>query len=231
MKLPSQCSTSGIVSFQRSLKIVSALFVAFGLTHMALATPLGPTYPAPGGNTFSAGTYTLTDTSAYSALYWGASTDFMPTASLDGTPDPLTTVSLSGNTVTYSGVTTWTNALTSAVQSAQVEAQVTFTGGSASWVTAASVLLPTSLGYVLDITGSSFSRSVAFYGNTGSGWQSLDSIEQISGHTGDTTSSFTGAFYYEPPVAAGVPDSAGTLGLMTLSLAGLVALRRKFGRI
>jgi hypothetical protein len=189
----------------------------------AHAALIGPSYPAPGGNSYSSGTYSGFDTSAFSALYWGSSSAYPPTAGLNGTADALTFSSASGEVETFTGNTLWLDHSTGVTITVPMELQITVTGlGANPWVSFAGVngSDPTGVGDVVnDSAGLSFSATEVFSANVGSGYVALNSI---SVPTGDANSSFTGAFYSAAPVP--LPAS---VWLMISGVGGFAFLARR----
>jgi len=227
----------------RSFKVALALLAAIGLTQYALAQPTGPFYPAPLGNGYSStgssgatggktGTYTITDPSGYSDLYWSIA----GSAGLNGSLETLSLSSVSGQSAFFTGTTGYVDAYGADagdyISSVAIELEVTL-GAGASWVSASSLGLDPSLGDLADVTGlSSFTANLQFLADFSeipdsgtSGYQAINNVDQIV--TGDTHTSTSGSFYDNQP-AAGVPDTAGTLGLISLALLGLAGMRRKF---
>jgi hypothetical protein len=201
----------------------------------ANAALIGPTYPAPGGNSFSGSggspgdagghnnNYSNFNTGAFSALYWGSDSGFLPTAGLDGSSHPLTFLSAAGDVATYSGTTSWFDHNTSITYTnVPIELLVTISGlGANPWVNFASVngTDPTGVGAVVDdSSGSAFTANLQFLANTGSGFQALNTVPA----SGLTNSSFTGAFYSTAPVP--LPAAAW---LLVSGLGGLGVFKRR----
>jgi hypothetical protein len=236
MKLPSLSS--------RSSQIVLMVLTAVGFTQAALATPTGPVYPPPGGVTYAhsgssgnpggtTATYSNLNPTDYSDLYWGATAG----AGLNGTANPLAFVDVVGNTAIFQGTTSYFDAYGAAsgefLSNVQVQLAITLTSGG-TWVTAASLGLSPTVGDLVDITGTGFSVTEQFTANMSeipdsglSGFQAINNIEQEPADGGHTSTSLSGGFYSDAPVVASAPDSGGTFALLALSLAGLLALRRR----
>jgi hypothetical protein len=215
---------------------------ALATASVASASTIGPVYPAPGGSTLAlplvgeaagnAGgrTYVFTglNTSAYSDLYWGVWDPAFPAASLSGLIDPYETMafsSISGNVVTWTGTTDWNDATPplGGIVPVATKLEISLVSGG-TWVSAASLGLNPALGYLVDVSGNAFTTNILFSANTGSGFQPINTVQQFVSNA-NTKTSFSGAFYYEP---VGVPDAAGTFGLLSLAVAGLAAARRRF---
>jgi len=221
---------------QRSFKIALALFASMGLTHVAMASPTEG-YPPPGGVTYSHGTYSNLNPTAYSDIYWGLAdtTALSAGAGLNGSLNTLAFSGVSGSTEYFTGTTAYTDAYGAYSGdniSVPIELAITLNSGG-TWVSASSLGLSSGLGDLVDISGTSFSVSEKFYANFSdipgsglSGYQAINNVEQLGG--GLTQTSFTGGFYTDPPAASGVPDTAGTFALMGFSLIGLLGLRRRF---
>ena len=221
-----------MISKRRLLDAVLAISLLG--TVSAHAALLGPTYPAPGGNNFSftsgsAGdvggvtfSYSNFNTSAFSSLYWGSNSGDMPTAGLDGTAHSLTTVSMSGPTETYSGLTSYTNP-SGTTSMIPIELVITISGITNPWVSFSSAngSDPTNVGYVVnDSSGTPFSANLAFLANAGSGFQAINAIEV--GSSGLANSSFDGAFYSTAPVPL-----PAAVWLLVSGLGGFIGI---FGR-
>src|SRR3974390_1721278 len=115
--------------------MVNCRFVLKGIACISLlasvsahAALLGPSYPAPGGNSFSGGTYSGFNTSAFSALYWGSSTAAGPSAGFNGSPNPLTFSSASGQVETFTGTSLWLDHNNGTFVTVPIELLVTLTG-------------------------------------------------------------------------------------------------------
>jgi len=215
-----------------------ALVVLASVNVVSADPILGPTYPAPGGSTLvtsgglpgDAGGRTFNfsglNPAAYTDLYWGVWDTALPASALDGSLDPMSFFSISGNTVTFTGMTQWNDATPplGGIINVPTRLEITLLSGG-TWVQAASVGLSSTLGYVVDVSGTAFSTNIAFTANnTGAGYVPLNSIQQFQSNS-NTKASFSGAFYYTAP--ASVPDPASTLGLFSLALAGLASVRHR----
>jgi len=229
---------------QRLYKTALVLLTSLGLGHVAMATPTEG-YPPPGGVTYSStgssggvggknASYSNLDPAAYSDIYWGLASTTSAQAGLSGALNTLTFTDVIGSTAYFNGTTSYQNAYdgNDLVITVPIQLTLTLTGGT--WVTAASLGLSSALGDLADITGTSFSVNEAFTANFSaiadsgaSNYQALNNVEQLPGNTGHTETSFGGGFYTDPPVASGVPDTAGTFTLMAISLVGLLGLRRR----
>lgn len=221
--------------FRRSRRKLVALLTLFTLAPLgASAALIGPAYPAPGGNSFSAGgapsagdaggrifSYSSFDNSAFSALYWGPNSGILPSAALDGTLDPMSLSSVSGTQAIWEGSTIWTNPTTLVVTGAATRLRITISGlGATPWVSFAGVngTDPTGVGVVADNSaGVNYSATIEFLANTGSGWVPINTILQPPGGCGGpcTKTNFAGAFYSSPvPVPAAVWLLGSALGLL-----------------
>ena len=207
----------------------------------ASAALIGPVYPAPGNNTFSSAgsqisaagatrSYGGFDTSAFSELYWGASSSSLPTAGLDGVDHVLSFLSASGTTATWTGTTSWFNHNTNqTLPSVALRLVIDIGGlGANPWATAASLGLSPSIGALVNVSsGSSFTANLKFMADTGSGFQALNTIDA----TNLTRAGFAGAFYYADPLVdpAAVPEPQ-TIALFGLGLLAIAVRRRTLRR-
>ena len=219
------------MSLIRTLGIAAAALASWLLPATGHAQLVGPTYPAPGGNTFVAGTYSGFDTSAFSQLYWGASSAALPGAGLDGSLHGLTFSGVAGTTATWVGTTGWTdtrNGGNTFYANVPIALQVTVTGlGATPWLPAGAVPgLAASVGAVIDDSaGLSFTRTLAWTA-TAAGYAANTPLSQIQvGPTPNlTVTSFTGGFYATAPV----PEPAGyALALAGFGVLGFSARRRQ----
>lgn len=204
----------------------------------AAVVPVGPMFPAPGPSAFvwngsSAGSaagagfsYSNFDISGLTGLYqglWDAS--LYPTASLDGTPDPLAFSSATATTATWTGTTSWTDPSNSIFYAAvPIKLDIAVTAGPASWVTLPilGILFDPALGAVIDnSTGANYAINLKFSADVGSGYQAINTINQLGG--GLTTSSVSLGFYSVPE-----PSSFGLAGIaLGLALGGRFLRRRR----
>lgn len=196
-------------------------FCAFfiGATAATADTILGPGYPAPGGNTFSAGSYSGFDFSQFGQLWWGP----FVTAALDGVVDQpgetLSVVSVAGNVATWqgsAGVATASGPVT-----VTTRLTVTLSGAASAWIVP--VGFPAGApDRVTEITGD-FSRTLLWQGSldgvnfTGlnSLYDTLHSTQSCDGGCVKTNAS--GVFYHTasvpgPMIGAGLPGLAFTGG-------------------
>jgi len=239
-KYVSKLSAANHVKSGKLIRACVAGALAFS-TGYASAALIGPTYPAPGGNSFSSSgsqisaagatrSYGSFNTSAFSTLYWGSDSSSLPGAGLDGTAHTLSFSSTSGTTATWLGTTSWFNHNTNTNNTnVSVEMLIDIGGlGATPWVTASSLGLNSNLGALVDLSsGQNFTANVKFLANVGNGFQSLDSIDA----SGLVKASLNGAFYYSDPngSTAGVPEP-GTTGLLAIGALAVASLRRRIAR-
>ena len=200
----------------------------------ALATPLGPVYPAPGGNTFSSSgsagntggrtnNYGGFDGSAFSNLYWGPDSSNLPAAGLDGVLHAMTFTGISGTSSFWQTTSNYTNPTTSITSLETIVLQIAISGlGATPWVLASSLGLASAIGAVIDDSSAlPFSANIAFT----VGGNAINNLQQ--GCCNLTQSSFAGGFYYDDPAA--VPEP-GPLALLGVAMFGLAAVRRRSAR-
>ncbi|MFT7220493.1 MAG: hypothetical protein ACI8Z1_002110 [Candidatus Azotimanducaceae bacterium] len=218
-----------------------SLICLFAFVSSTNAAVLGPTYPAPGGNTFSgsgSGTegganwnYGGFDSGAYDQMWFGLNnTDYgISGAGLHGSANPFVLFSVSGTTAEWRADTTWkiSTSTTDEHKDAQTRLLMDVSGlGTNPWITD---LVGIGLGAFLNIgavvdlsAGSAFSLNWEIEADTGSGWQNLNGpsgVQQHADHDGFNNSSFATGFYYTESVPA--PG-----GLLLLAL-GFVAMGLK----
>jgi hypothetical protein len=234
---------------RRRVEVGGALLAVVLLPAAASATPMGPVYPAPGGNTVvgsgSIGatggrtfTYTLTDTSGYTDLWWGLmDSDTNPlsiygplTSGLSsGTSQKFTLASIAGNEAIWNPANLWTITLANA---STVNVQVRYRldtydslGNPASLTPAASIAgLTGSAGAVLDIDLTpaipGFKATQVFEAFNGSAWVGVDtfysSLQTPSSCTGCVIKSVNGGFWSDNVAAVPEPPSLGLFGLALL---------------
>lgn len=222
--------------------IISATLVV--LTSVANAAIQGPTYPAPGGNSFSGngvsganGTaiwnYSGFDTNGFDSLYFGLNqTDHGALgAGLDGVANPFSLHAISGNTAEWRANTSWFVSTGGPHVPATTRLVMTVTGlGATPWITdLASIGLDTgfgNLGAVVDnSSGLDFTLAWKVEANTGSGWQAINSVPQHASHNGYTRTSFATGFYYTE-AAVPEPTTLAVWSLLGLST-GIVVYRRR----
>jgi hypothetical protein len=233
---------------RRRVEVGGALLAVVLLPAAASATPMGPVYPAPGGNTVvgsgSIGatggrtfTYTLTDTSGFTDLWWGLmDSDTNPlsiygplTSGLSsGTSQKFTLASIAGNEAIWNPANLWTITLANA---STVNVQVRYRldtydalGNPASLTPAASIAgLTGSAGAVLDIDLTpaipGFKATQVFEAFNGSAWVGVDSFYnslQTPSCSNCVLKSVSGGFWSDNVAAVPEPPSLGLFGLALL---------------
>jgi len=205
-------------------------------------TVTGPSFPPDGGTVDFAFTgapspgdaggsniefTNFVQTTGWIELYWGPSSASLPTAGLDGAAHALTLSGISGTTATWAGTTDWTDPDTSiAYSNVPIELRIDISLlGANPWLLSTSVtdLDPgpgTGIGAVVDNSaGLDFTANTQFLADIptdGAGnFIALNSVETL----GQTSSSFTGAFY-------SVVSEPGTALLLGCGLLAM-ALRRR----
>jgi hypothetical protein len=195
---------------------------AFLFASAAGAAPLtGPSYPAPGGNSFSATgapsggdagganfNYSGFNNSYFDLLYWGPQWGAGPgpQAALDGSLDTLLFLSVSGTKAIWQGTTSYTSPGgpgPASCASCPIRLEIDISGlGATPWalegtVTGLTGLAP-GIGAVVDNpNGLDFTANLQFLANLGSGFVAINGIPQGGG--GLTQSSLSGAFYSAVP--------------------------------
>jgi VPDSG-CTERM motif len=214
-----------------SVKISALVLVSllFG-SSLALADPIGPVTTPPGGVTrITTGgplarspgginfNFSDLDPDSFSDLYWGPAVT-TATFSPSETSNPFTFVSVSGSTAIWETTNNWTDTANNTTYlGVTIELQITLSG--AAWVSTA------SLGAVADVSdGQNFSANVQYLGvgPAGSGL----GVTALSNFGPTVTSSFSGGFYYDPPVSS-VPDSGATITMLGMAVSGLMWFRRR----
>ncbi|WP_228896517.1 PEP-CTERM sorting domain-containing protein [Pseudoduganella aquatica] len=207
------------------------------MPHCIAHATLTPSYPPPGGVTFSGAgtqgatggrtnTYSGFNTSAFGQLYWGASTASLPGAALDGSVDPLTFSSINGTTATWTGVTNWYDQQNGVTGTVQMRLLIDIGGlGATPWLLASTIAdMNAATGAVVNVSSAaSFTANLQFQANTGSGFQAINNISVLQGNT---RTSFGGAFYATPAQTSNVPEP-GSLALASLGLGALALIRRR----
>jgi hypothetical protein len=217
-------------------KFIAAVFLA-AFSISSHAAPVGPEYPAPGGNSWSGNgisapdgiavwNFSGFDVSGLDELYFGLDQiNYGPAAAgLDGNLSAFLFDSASGQTATWTGSTTWYDSATLVPVAADTRMVMTVTGlGATPWITdLASIGLDDTgaygvLGAVIDNSGGlDFTMTWSLEANTGSGWQALNSVQQNLSNDGNTQSSVSTGFYSVAtvPVPAAVWLLGSGLGLL-----------------
>lgn len=231
----------------RATTLATTAFIAsLALASAAQSTPLGPTYPAPGGNGFSATplgasagdpggktfSYSGFDTSQFTDLYWGPDDSVPPQTAvgetLDGTLHAMTFDTISGTTAYWNTTSPYTDPTTLGTSTQTIWLSIDITGlGPTPWITSTSVGLPAAIGAVVDdSTGANYSALLQFaVGPTLGGSTPLNSVQQPTS-SNLTASSFSGAFYYTPEAIANAAEP-GTVALLGASLLGVGLVTRR----
>lgn len=230
-----------------NIKSLSSLLCTFSLiiSFNSNAAVVGPDYPPPGGNTWVGNgvsgadgvaiwTYSNFDTNAFSELYFGLNqVDYGALgAGLNGSVDAFSLHSVTGTTAEWRASTQWLNPTTLVLQAAQTRLTMDISGlGVNPWITdLASIGLDDvgmfgDLGVVADNSaGLDFTLNWSVQADTGSGWQSINSVQQHITHDGYTRSSVGTGFYSVSAVP--VPAAIWLFGSGLLGLIG-VARRKK----
>lgn len=216
------------------LKMLCSLFLLFPIS--TLAAVVGPTYPAPGGNTFAATgnprtaggrtmTYSGFNFSAFDQLWWGpSSVQSAMDGAIDSAGETMALDSTVGNIAVWLG-STFINT-NSGTLGVDTRFTATITGGGSNWVTPGAVGItdPDPM-TVSEITSDPFVVNVLFEAAlAGSGsYQPFNTFYDLQPTvaSGQALTSFGGSMYYEPPTAVPLPATAwlllGGLGMLGLS--------------
>ena len=200
--------------------MVLAFLLTAAVGASASAVPIGPSYPAPGGNAYldngvnpgdglANWAYSGFNTAAFVDLYFGLDqTTYRPTgAGLDGSIHAMSFVSAVGQTATWSVISPYVSpGGTGDPPSGNypIELRVTANGlGANPWFDPTTVGLPASLGAIVDNSaGLNFDIDLEFVADMGSGFVPLNSVPGSGGHT--TLSVAEGFFYTVPEPATGI---------------------------
>lgn len=216
--------------------VKTAAFGLFALTISAAeAAPLGPVYPAPGGNSWSpagdvglAGgatwTYTITDFGAFDQLWWGPAN---VGSSMDGGGlEAMSLNSLAGAVATWTGMTSVFLNTGSSDVATRFTATI-ISGAPGGWVTSGSVgILGGEPQAVAEVVSNDFVVNLLFeadIANFGVGFNpfrtEFDNAPTVGG---SSSTSFTGQFYYTENV-----PNPGAAALLLGGLGGLAFVRKK----
>lgn len=228
-----------------SLSAACAFLAIFSFS--SHAATVGPVYPAPGGNSWvntggisaASGTavwsYSAFDVTGLTGLYFGLDQlNYGPAgAGLSGTADPFVFSGVSGQTATWTALTTWDNpnVIGTGTTAATTRLRMTITGlGGTPWITdLASVGLDDTgtfgaLGAVADNSaGLDFDLTWDIMADTGGGYIAINSVQQPPGPPYDQTrSSVATGFYSTVPV----PAAAWLFGSAMVGLFGVSRRKR-----
>lgn len=214
-------------------------FLAIGCgTIGTQAALVGPSWPAPGGTTFTSSgvspgdgirtwSYSEFDTAAFSELYWGPAGAVFSRLSGSGPGSTMTFSGISGGgTVAY-----WTGTAYYLDNSLQQRTAPTLfratANNSMSWILGSSVGLP-AVGAVVDNTaGVDFNVNLEFLVWNGYSYMPLNAFGNLYDHgsaSPNTQTSFSGGFYSAAPVPEPSTYVAGALLLLPF----LVTTVRRF---
>lgn len=225
-------------NLKRSIVIISLLVICLA-HHPALASLIGPEWPAPGGTNWSGSgnagitggltySYWGFDSTKYDNLYWGPWEGTAIGASLDGPgisgSEIMTFAGINGTSqAQWTGTSWWTyqsgfNEFTTA----PINTRFTLTMTGADPVLA-STIDPTkaSLGALAPVTGD-YSANLLFEANFFGTWLPMDTGFNSYHTFGSTALTYSGGFYHTERVA-----EPGTMMLLGFGLIGTTVVWRR----
>lgn len=225
----------------KSLLGIAAIACVFAVVNPVGAAIVGPTYPAPGGNSWASNggsavhaggvdfAYTNFDPSAFTDLYWGAWDVTTTSATLDGVLRTLAFDGVSGNVATWRGTTNWLDHLTGAWHdNVPIQLDIAITGNG-SWVAAADLGLIGRSDYLWDTSrGNDFTANFLFSADAGvnhGGLKPLDEFEVGASTSPNMQSNFSGGFF--ATAAPSVPEPAAVVVWLLLGILSFVFCRSR----